>query len=102
MPVYEIQNIILKDHLNVFRTGVYTRYQDEKQPYGRKIMGLAEQVSADLYLNDGVYSLWANGAADPVQTGTLPGNNMYGTHPFYMFQQEENNWHGVYTNLIAA
>jgi len=65
-------------------------------------MGLSEQVSTDLFLDDGVYSLWSRDATNPPQTGTLPGQNMYGTHPFYMFQQENENWHGVYTNLAAA
>ena len=83
VPIFEIQDIILNDNLNVFRTGVYTHYQGG---YARRIMGLSEQVSNELFLNDGVYSLWNRDAADPPQTGTLPAQNMYGSHPFYMFQ----------------
>jgi len=83
VPVFEIQDIVLNDYVNVFRTGVYTRYQGG---YARRIMGLSEQVAKDLFLDDGVYSLWSRDVASPPQTGTLPGQNMYGTHPFYMFQ----------------
>jgi len=62
VPVFEIQDIILNDYINVFRTGVYTRYQGE---YARKIMGLSEQVAKDLFLDDGVYSLWSRDVASP-------------------------------------
>lgn len=47
-------------------------------------MGLSERVSNDLFLETGVYSLWSRDTANPVETGQSPGNNMYGTHPFYM------------------
>ena len=30
------------------------------------VMGLADQVSSDLFLKDGVVSLWARDAGDPV------------------------------------
>jgi hypothetical protein len=56
-------------------------------PYGEKfkgIIGLSDRVSNSLFLETGVYSLWSRDAADPVETGQAPGNNMYGTHPFFM------------------
>lgn len=65
-------------------------------------MGLSEHVQSKLFLDDGVYSLWNRDVPDPPQTGTLPAQNMYGSHPFYMFKQEDEKWHGVYTNLAAA
>ena len=50
----------------------------------KKIIGLSDKISDNLFLETGVYSLWSRDAADPVETGKAPGNNMYGTHPFYM------------------
>jgi len=66
------------------------------------IMGLFERVSSDLFLPDGVYSLWSLDTANPVETGKQPGNNLYGTHPYYMAQASDDSWFGVYTNLAAA
>jgi hypothetical protein len=65
-------------------------------------MGLSERVSNDLFLESGVYSLWSRDAADPVETGKSPGNNMYGTHPFYMAKTYDFSWFGVFTNLANA
>ena len=48
------------------------------------IMGLGDQVAGDLFLGDGIYSLWTRDIPSPVQDGKLPGKNLYGVHPFYM------------------
>lgn len=66
------------------------------------IMGLVEQVSNDLFLPNGTYSLWSRDQPDPVQTGKLPASNMYGTHPFYMAKASDDTWFGVFHNLAAA
>lgn len=71
------------------------------------MLGL-DQVSSDLFLKDGVYSLWAYDTADPVEDGKPPGKNMYGTHPFYMAKAPQDTtpkstgWFGVFTNLANA
>lgn len=68
-------------------------------------MGLSERVSNNLFLENGVYSLWSRDAADPVETGKTPGNNMYGTHPFFMAQaydQHDPAWYGVFSNQASA
>lgn len=65
-------------------------------------MGLSEQFSNNLFLPDGVYSLWSRDQPDPVQDGKAPGKNMYGTHPFYMARAHDESWFGVFTNLAAA
>jgi hypothetical protein len=65
-------------------------------------MGLSERVSNDVFLQDGVYSLWSLDTANPVETGKSPGNNLYGTHPFYMGRSTDNSWFGVFTNLANA
>jgi alpha-glucosidase (family GH31 glycosyl hydrolase) len=66
------------------------------------IMGLYERTGNELYLQDGVYTLWSKDIPNPEETRTLPGQNTYGTHPFYMGKAIDNKWFGVYTNLAAA
>ena len=66
------------------------------------IMGLYERTSDQLYLQDGVYSLWSYGVSNPEETRTFPGKQTYGSHPFYMGKARDNEWFGVYTNLAAA
>jgi hypothetical protein len=68
----------------------------------RGIFGLFEQVSNDLFMPDGIYTLWSRDIPDPVQTGKLPGQNMYGVHPFYMGRATDNSWFGVFQNNAAA
>jgi lysosomal alpha-glucosidase len=65
-------------------------------------LGLAERTSNDLFLGDGVYSLWTRDEPNPIENGELPGNNNYGVHPFYMTSASDNTWFGVYTNLAHA
>eukprot|EP01022_Parablepharisma_sp_SALTPOND_P011701 TRINITY_DN1495_c0_g1_i1.p1 TRINITY_DN1495_c0_g1~~TRINITY_DN1495_c0_g1_i1.p1 ORF type:complete len:1852 (+),score=191.50 TRINITY_DN1495_c0_g1_i1:15154-20709(+) len=48
----------------------------------RHIFGLGERVGK-FELGDGIYSIW-NYDAMHEETGLPPGNNMYGSHPFYM------------------
>ena len=66
------------------------------------IMGLGERISGNLFYPDGVYSMWNRDAPSPVEDGTAPGNNFYGTHPFYMYQASTKIWAGVFTKLAAA
>lgn len=48
------------------------------------IMGLWEQTGSDLFLKDGVYTLWSRDIPNPIEDGKAPGKNLYGTHPFFM------------------
>ena len=68
------------------------------------LMGLAEQTTTDLFLGDGLYSLWTLDTANPVETGKAPGSNMYGAHPFLMgaAPAAAKGWFGVFANLAAA
>lgn len=99
--VYELSSIILMDYLNVIK-GTAKTYSDGNEANHKGIMGLAERVVSDLFLPDGIYSLWARDTASPIENGKLPSKNMYGTHPFYMAKATDANWFGVYTNLAAA
>ena len=49
-----------------------------------------------------MYSSWNRDAETPEDDGKPPGKNGYGTHPFFMYQQDVGSWVGVYTNLAAA
>jgi len=71
--------MILAENLNFQAVTVNTDYAGMSG-----VMGLGDQVRSELFLSDGVYSLWARNAADPVSDGEDPGKNMYGVHPFYM------------------
>jgi alpha-glucosidase (family GH31 glycosyl hydrolase) len=37
-----------------------------------------------------------------MEDGKLPGKNVYGVHPFYMFKHAKNSWVGVYHNSAQA
>ena len=87
----------LSQYYNSFRGTAHTRPTNFKG-----LMGLAEQTTNDLFLGDGIYSLWSLDTANPVETGKAPGNNMYGTHPFLMGAAADNSWFGVFANLAAA
>ena len=87
----------LDDHFNHYRGKAYTRKENF-----RGVMGLGEQATTDLFLKDGVYSLWSKDASNPPQDGALPGKNMYGIHPFYMGAATDDTWFGVFSNLAAA
>jgi len=97
-PLWSLQAILQDQFLNLMSTEVYTAAGDEFHG----VMGLAERTSNDLFLPDGVYSLWARDAANPPDTGELPATNIYGVHPFYMAPARDESWFGVYTNLAAA
>ena len=51
----------------------------------KHIFGLGERVK-EFDLPDGLYTMMTRDALSPYETGRAPGNNMYGQHPFYMFQ----------------
>jgi alpha-glucosidase (family GH31 glycosyl hydrolase) len=82
----------------VIDSTVYTKAGDAY----KGIMGLAERTSNELFVQDGVVSLWARDAANPEETGDLPASNAYGVHPFYMSPATDSTWFGVYTNLANA
>ena len=64
-------------------------------------MGLADQVSSDVFLGDGVYSLWARDGKEQAGDG-VPGKNSYGVSPYLMAPANDTTWFGVFYNLAAA
>ena len=65
-------------------------------------MGLGGRVQDNLFYADGVYSIWNRDAGLPPDDGELPGKNIYGTHPFFMYKNNNNAWVGVFTKVAAA
>ena len=97
-PIYTISgDMQLGEFYNSFRGTAHTRKTNFKG-----LMGLAEQTTSDLFLKDGIYSLWSLDTANPVETGMAPGSNMYGVHPFLMGAGPDGSWMGVFANLAAA
>lgn len=90
--------MMLNQYLNSWEGTAETR----KAPDFQGIMGLPDQVSNDLFLGDGTYSLWNREAADPVETGKYPTENTYGSVPFFMAAALDSTWFGVYSNVAAA
>lgn len=94
--VFRLNGMVLSKYLNFMDTTAVTKKGS------KGVMGLFERVSSDLFLPDGVFSLWSLDTANPVETAKPPGNNLYGTHPIYMGMASDDTWFGVYTNLAAA
>jgi Galactose mutarotase-like len=68
----------------------------------RGVFGLGERASKDFFLQNGVYTMWSRDQPTPDETGTLPGNNMYGTHPYFMYKHKKDAWVGVLYKLAHA
>jgi len=51
----------------------------------KHIFGLGERV-LKFDIPDGTYTMFNRDKTSPFETGRIPGNNIYGQHPFYMFQ----------------
>lgn len=79
-----------------------TLYLDKENYQG--IMGLSDQIKNNVFLEDGVYTLWNRNANSPISDGLLPGKNMYASSPFYMGKAADpkKSWFGVYHNNVGA
>jgi hypothetical protein len=53
------------------------------------IFGLGERVLDNIFYNDGIYSLWNRDIQTPFDDGRPAGKNEYGTHPFYMYKNDD-------------
>lgn len=98
VDVWSLNAVVQEAFLNMMSTTVHSKAGDGFHG----IMGLAERTSNELFIADGVYSLWSRDDANPVETGSLPASNAYGVHPFYLSAATDSTWFGVYTNLAAA
>lgn len=96
--VWTLDNIIQAQYLNVIKSRPTTKLDEDFNG----MIGLFERTTENIFIESGVYSLWALDAANPAETGNLPASNLYGVHPFYMIQSPDDSWLGVYTNLAHA
>ena len=97
VPTYRIDGFQLTEYFNYIEASALT---DSTNYQG--VMGLSEQISDQLFLKDGVYSLWAMDQSDPIQDQKPPGKNMYNVQPYYMARATDQSWFGVYTNIANA
>lgn len=95
--VYRIEGFQLTEYFNYIEASALT----SSYPY-QGVMGLSEQISDQLFLKDGVYSLWAMDQSDPIQDQKPPGKNMYNVQPFLMGSTNSYSWFGVYANVANA
>ena len=95
--IYDLTGMILDPHYNYITS---TAHVDGTNFKG--ILGLTDSITGDLFLKDGVYTLWNKNSNSPLRDGALPGKNMYGSSPFYMAKASDMTWFGVYHNTIAA
>ena len=96
-PYFSITGMVFDDYLNWINVKVTSQDPDFKG-----VFGLGERAAEDIFLKDGVYSMWARDSLTPDESGKPPGNNMYGTHPFFMYKYKSNNWVGVLYKLANA
>ena len=96
--VFDISGLAYNSFLNVLQSDAYCLPGE----YFNGIMGLGERNKMSLFLRDGVYSMWNFDSPTPPETGTLPGKNVYGTHPFYMYKTDSQVWTGVFSNNANA
>lgn len=95
---FSITGMILDQHFNLISTSLNSTKADNFMG----IFGLGERISSNIFYEDGVYSMWSRDIPSPEETGHTPGNNIYGTHPFYVYKNDVNQWVGVFTKLAAA
>lgn len=99
--MYSITGFIFDDYLNWVNAEANAMPADSEDDF-RGIFGLGERAQKDFFMRSGVYSMWAKDIDNPTENGKLPGKEVYGAHPFYMFKHKNNSWVGVYHNNAQA
>jgi hypothetical protein len=67
ITVISLNSMILDSYFNYIETEVHTAAGS------KGILGLFERTGSELFLEDGVYSLWSFDTANPVETKQSPG-----------------------------
>jgi hypothetical protein len=96
-PVLTLKGFLFDEYLNWINLVANAQPSDSDANF-KGIFGLGERASTDLFLKTGVYSMWAKDIDNPTENGQLPGKEVYGVHPFYMYKHAANSWIGVYHN----
>ena len=95
--IFSLEGMVLGDYLNVIAGIAHTKAGDSF----KGIMGLADRTG-DLFLDDGVYSLWSRSKKTTKDIDKIHYTSSTGVHPFYMAKASDDSWYGVYTNLANA
>ncbi len=96
--VFSIDGMLYDEYFNWIKVKAYT----ESGNNFRGVFGLGERANNDFFYKDGVYGMHSRDQPTPDEHGTLPGANMYGVHPFFMYKYQSNAWVGVYYKLAQA
>jgi hypothetical protein len=79
VQVFDLVDLMLREYLNEINSKVYTTTDPAYAQNGGRLMGLGDRVTTDLFLPDGVWSLWNRGQPILLEDGKLPDKNIYGT-----------------------
>lgn len=96
--VWSLNALVFSEYLNWIAASALTASDADF----KGVLGLGQHTSPDLFLADGVHTMWARDINNPVDDGKAPGKNNYATHPFYMAKATDKTWFGVFTNLANA
>jgi alpha-glucosidase (family GH31 glycosyl hydrolase) len=97
-PFLHLKNILYDSFLNWVGLQAVTLKDDKF----RGVMGLGERSSPSLFYPDGIYSMWATDEPTKAEDGVPPGDQSYGVHPFFMYQNTANHWVGVFFKQAHA
>ena len=100
-PVLTLKGFLFAEYLNWINLVAHAQPADSEDQF-RGIFGLGERASTDFFVKTGVYSMWAKDIDNPTENGQLPGKEVYGVHPFYIFKHASAAWFGVYHNNAQA
>ena len=100
-PVITLKSLLFNEYINWVNMQINAQPADTEEDF-HGIFGLGERSTKDFFYKTGVYSLWSKDTWNPQENGKLPGKQVYGVHPFYMFKHSANSWVGVFHNLAQA
>ena len=95
--VFSLAGFLFHEYLNWVQMEAQAEKADTEEEF-HGIFGLGERSQKEFFMKTGVYSMWSTDANDPLEDGRLPGKQVYGSHPFYMWKHSSNNWIGIYHN----
>jgi Galactose mutarotase-like len=97
-PILTMKGMLFDQYLHWVKMEAAAQKSDSEDSF-RGVFGLGERATNDFFFKTGVYSMWAKDIDNPTENGKLPGSEVYGVHPFYMFKHAQRSWVGVFHNL---
>jgi hypothetical protein len=95
--VLTIEELFLHSYLNY----VVEKANTTKGDAFTGIFGLGERAQKTFFYEDGIYNMWNHDDGMPIEDGRPASKALYGTHPFYMYKNDDNSWVGVFHKLAA-